>query len=577
MNKNYLFLALVLGIVFIAGCTQEQAVGESAVDIVQGVAAQERAAAEAGGWQEDAEGEEAGAEEGEEVGVEEPGVVLDPNLIAYWKFDGDVKEEVRRHAVTILGDAVFAEGRVGDGIVFDGVDDYLELPENALEEVGELSEGTIAFWFKFDGDLLETQTVLPIFYIGVEENAVDNIFIIEIGHFDESSYGAVPVPDPDNTKIYVTWMRDNWEPFLCYDSRNNLEENTWYHFAAVVDETGNTGYLNGVEMEDRHYNFGRASDPYFLDDIQGEERFMLGYGRSSSMLSPEFIYFEGMLDELKIYDKALSADEILGLVGEVEEAEELEVEEESNVTEYLEPAEPGLRLHLEFEGNAKESVKGYYADVRGDPNFSNGKIGQGIVFDGVDDYVNLSQDASNEIAGLNQGTIAVWFKYESLLETQTKMPLLDVVSNENEPNEDGVFIIEIGHQLYSDTGDIPEGTPDPSNKKIYATWHTKNSDSIYLCFDSGFNLEEDEWHHYALVVGENGNTAYLNGEEIDDRYYNFGEASDQSFLEKISTNSEFVLGQTMEYSEYMYFKGLMDDLRIYDYALSAEEIRQLVD
>lgn len=59
---------------------------------------------------------------------------------------------------------------------------------------------------------------------------------------------------------------------MCYDSNVNLAENKWHHFAVVVGPDGNTGYLNGKEITNRHYNFGNSKDKSFLDDIPKKEK-----------------------------------------------------------------------------------------------------------------------------------------------------------------------------------------------------------------------------------------------------------------------------------------------------------------
>ena len=152
---------------------------------------------------------------------------------------------------------------------------------------------------------------MPIFYLGMESGA-DNLFVIEIGH--SAGDGATSNPNPDDKKLYVTWIKNGQEPFLCYDSTTNLEENTWIHFAVTVEPDGNTGYLNGAEMTNRDYNFGSASDTDFLDSIPVQEQMMLGYGRNSFMISPDFVYYKGYIDEFKIHNEALTSEEIQELI-----------------------------------------------------------------------------------------------------------------------------------------------------------------------------------------------------------------------------------------------------------------------
>ncbi len=131
------------------------------------------------------------------------------------------------------------------------------------------------------------------------------MFIIEIGH-----------RNPSNTRLYVTWIKNNQVPILCFDSRFLLDENQWYHFAVVVGPDGNTGYLNGIELVNRRYNFGKPSDQIFLADIPMKEMFSIGYGKTNDVIGPHFLYYKGLIDDVRIYDHPLSATEIYDLYGD---------------------------------------------------------------------------------------------------------------------------------------------------------------------------------------------------------------------------------------------------------------------
>ncbi len=128
------------------------------------------------------------------------------SLIAHWKFDeeGDViKDSANDYDGTIKGGATFKSGKLGKALYFDGVDDYVEFSSIAVDKLGTLSQGTIAFWFKFDS-LLDQQTVMPMFYFG-GANRPDNIYVIEIGHSAGSEtldFNVDPwTPDPENTRV----------------------------------------------------------------------------------------------------------------------------------------------------------------------------------------------------------------------------------------------------------------------------------------------------------------------------------------------------------------------------------------
>lgn len=253
----------------------------------------------------------------EEPLLDEPVVEKDPNLLSHWEFEDNAEDSAGENHGTIKGGATFTQGKAGKAISLDGVDDYVDFSQETVNSLGKLSQGTIAFWFRFES-LLDTQTVMPIIYIGGKDRP-DNIYVIEIGHSagTEAPYdfNAVPgTPDPSNTRLYSTWIRNDKDPFLCFDTNKNLDENKWYHFAVVVSENGNTGYLNGVEMTDRDYNFGNSNAHPFLNDISAKDKFYIGYGRNSYMISPDMVFFKGEIDDVRVYNEPLSADEIKGLI-----------------------------------------------------------------------------------------------------------------------------------------------------------------------------------------------------------------------------------------------------------------------
>lgn len=201
----------------------------------------------------------------------------------------------------VEGSPAHVPGPAGMALGFDGLDDRIILPRETVQRLGTLQAGTIAFWFRFE-DRLHRQAILPIFYLGMDDpKEVHNLFVIEIGH-----------RNPRNKKLYVTWVLGD-RVRLCFDTGFNLEPSPWYHFALVVDEHGNTGFLDGAELTRRHYNFGGPGMRMFLSDIPAPELCSLGYGKTARAKSTGFLYFAGALDDFRIYDRPLSAEEVFAL------------------------------------------------------------------------------------------------------------------------------------------------------------------------------------------------------------------------------------------------------------------------
>lgn len=52
----------------------------------------------------------------------------------------------------------------------------------------------------------------------------------------------------------------------------------------------------------------------FLSEIPVKELFTIGYGKTHVQISPEFLYYQGYIDDLRIYNEPLSESEILELI-----------------------------------------------------------------------------------------------------------------------------------------------------------------------------------------------------------------------------------------------------------------------
>lgn len=179
-------------------------------------------------------------------------------------------------------------GHPGDGefsgsYFFDGIDDYLE--------VSDFDYGpsfTLTFWFlstNNDGHLYQY-----MFSHGpVHARNSLSVYFTEKDH--ELDKGAIKTnlrdtDDPHNDRIFNTPV--------------GLSDGRWHFYAATVQIDGTTVFLDG-EPYLTHPQGGGAFDPD-TDIIIG--------GRSDKM---EERFYEGYLDDLRIYDGKLSAVEIKAL------------------------------------------------------------------------------------------------------------------------------------------------------------------------------------------------------------------------------------------------------------------------
>jgi len=203
--------------------------------------------------------------------------------------------------------------------------------------------------------------------------------------------------------------------------------------------------------------------------------------------------------------------------------------------ELITPADPGnagLVAHYTFDGHANDgSGNGYDGVENGTPTYKAGVIGQALSLNGFASYVSVD---SVGIGSAASRTIAGWAKADTdALGDWTN------VFGFTGPNTDGQFFdIEI-------VGGGANTTAGHFGLHRHG-WQMDITDN------------DEEWHHLAATF--DGTTVALYG---DGRLVNTAAA------DNVNTPGQVQIGMREGYDP---FEGLIDDLRIYDIALSSEEI-----
>ena len=233
---------------------------------------------------------------------------LSENLIAYWPFNEAETDIAFDSTENHLDGQVFSSDRVAGysetALDFDGVDDFVKISDYntfAPKQISSLDKGTIAFWFNYEsiynGDIVPES--LPILYFGQSSDAdPQNGLEIYIGHNNLET----------SQKIFFT-VHLNGRVELCFNNPTDLNSGSWYHYAVAIDSLDHRGYINGVEFN-RIYNAGSSINHHgFFSTVPDglNELLTIAYGRFSSN---RFWHFNGIIDEVMIFDKALSSEEI---------------------------------------------------------------------------------------------------------------------------------------------------------------------------------------------------------------------------------------------------------------------------
>ncbi len=239
-----------------------------------------------------------------------------PIPIGHWTFDeassgtgtGTVLDSAAgAHDGIINGSAVYTPGVVGTGALsFDGVNDHVIFPTttgSALDLEG--TNYTIAFWLKYNSTQLGR-----IINMTEAADCSGGYTVFLSGGFmrtTHSNFGSV------GGGIYG-----------CNDTSNTFPQppatNVWVHVAVVYDEDLGTGtittYYDGISQGGfTDGGPGQPSNPPINPlTSDGNDPLRFGTYNGSGQL------FKGSLDDVRIYDVALSAAEIFQLTGGTEYA-----------------------------------------------------------------------------------------------------------------------------------------------------------------------------------------------------------------------------------------------------------------
>lgn len=207
---------------------------------------------------------------------------IDDGLVAYWSFDegsGTTAQDViGGNNGTLNGDPNWVDGISEKALDFDGSGDCVGLPSSSSLSFNSPSEPfSTSFWIKPDTVIPGEQTIL--------ENE-DDYFV----HLDG---GVLNYSKTDSGNLYHnTWQSTNPE----------ISAGNWAHVVITYDGTGAGGtkmYVNGIGVSvtnGAYHGGGSASGDDFAIGARAYDFLSYPYG--------------GKIDEVRIYNRALTAAEI---------------------------------------------------------------------------------------------------------------------------------------------------------------------------------------------------------------------------------------------------------------------------
>jgi hypothetical protein len=405
---------------------------------------------------------------------------MDYGLVGYWNMDegsGTTAYDASGNGNngTIYG-AKWTTGKFGSALSFDGVDDYVEVPGSvSLDITGPI---TVEAW------------VYP------RASGVSMVFA-------------------GGGNQYVLWVQNNNEVRLA-DTRGNyvdtdsnvLTLNAWNHVVGVFSGVAGDAvtldnakiYINGIS---KGTHTGGIWDPQTLS--------VVNIGREVA----DVFHFNGLIDEVRIYNRALSEEEIRYHYNRGGPVAYWKFDEGSGTTAYD-----------STENNNDGTITG--------PTWTTGKFGTALSFDGVDDYVEVPDSPSLDIT--DEITLMAWVKREV---------------------SDTTVIFKSGGSLSAGTGSGYKVDITADGMVAFNLRHGSSEDWLV----GNTPIPAGEFAHIAVTFDGSMMRVYLNGHLDGEK------AGEPAWVNDVNV----LIGH--KGWRLNYFNGLIDDVRIYNYARTPDEIR----
>ena len=401
----------------------------------------------------------------------------------------------------------------GGALVLDGDGDWMEMPGDVIA-MNTYSEVSIETWFTSVAGGNAGFHMLAAFGeegTGAADWAGYKYLFITPARGDDVSRAAIQTSSMDDSP---------WDEETGVSATVEHDDGLEHHFVATVTATDIAFYIDGELIG------SAALDPN--NSVSGISQAVAYLGRGVYPADP---LWTGSIDEFNIYNYALSLAEVEANYAAGPQKEEPIVP--------VDPGTEGLVAYYAFENDANDSSGNeFHGTIVGDPTFVDGPAGYGMAldFDGDGDYVDCGNSPMFDIT--DAIAVAAWVNIRGIA-------------------GDWRAVIAKGDNAWR------IGNYESSQRMHFAFedgsrgWQAANSDS---------ELPLNEWHHVCGTYDlQNGGRIYIDG-VLDGTNPDTGGITLDEYNVYIGNNSQ---------NPDRYWDGLIDEVVIYNRALSAGEVAYL--
>jgi hypothetical protein len=214
---------------------------------------------------------------------------VNEGLVSYYPFNGNAKDESGNGNHGEVKGAALTEDRKGEqnkAYSFDGKDDFIEIPSSP--SIKKMKAVSVSLWVKVNKNQKAGQHGYNTFV--ARWRGSDS---------DPQRHQSFWIGTHQN-KFITTFAAPHAEPF---PFRTEFEGNGWLHVAYAHDSKGAALFFNGEKAEPR------KGYPIRLREF--DEPLIIGAEKNAKSSYRQFLL--GSIDDVRIYNRALSAEEVKAL------------------------------------------------------------------------------------------------------------------------------------------------------------------------------------------------------------------------------------------------------------------------
>ncbi|HSU54759.1 MAG TPA: LamG-like jellyroll fold domain-containing protein [Candidatus Dormibacteraeota bacterium] len=432
-----------------------------------------------------------------------------PGLVGWWRAENSGQDSVAGNTAYPSNGVAFAAGEVSQAFNLNGSSAYLKVNANSNLDVGPGAGLTIEAWIQ-PRDLSFAQ---PLVEFDDGYNLGVHLWISE--PWFENQGG------PGDLFANITDMGGGTHALVSVPGV--LNTSAFQHVAVTYDKSSGLGvlYVNGAVVYSHN-----------LGVFTPQTSFDLYFGLRPSSQYPSI--YNGLLDEVSLYSRALSEGEIQAIVA-AGTAGKCASSNPAPTNCIVPPA--GLVSWWRGEGNAVDATDGNSGAQMNGVAFTNGLVGHGFDFNGTSAFVQVPDSANLRFT--NAMTVETWI-YPRAVGSHYR----EIVSK-----------WEGGVEQRSYTFNI-----QPSGQADFTIDHDGSAGNIASAMSTN-GVPLNQWTHLAGVYDGVRVKLYLNGV-----LHSAAVSSGPIF----AGSAPLIIGSTLLSGSY--FEGIVDEPSVYNRALTDAEI-----